>query len=130
MWFSGNGGYISPNCDVISSNIDWSFRLFSFKYDDDECDNGEVRRLTIEFEFDNSIGHDDNDKQGEITDDDDGGGINEQVESVWSIVSRLIIVEDDEYDKVFCCIDDDDDIEHKQWPSDVIWLNNVKRIRI
>ncbi len=32
-------------------------------------------------------------------------------------------------DEVFCWIDDDDD-EHKQWPNDVIVLNNVKRIGI
>jgi len=50
--------------------IDWSFRLFSFKYDDDECNNGGAGRLTIEIEFDNSLGH-------------DHGGINEQAESVW-----------------------------------------------
>jgi len=54
-----------------------------------------------------------------------GGGINEQVESVWSIVSRLMILGDD--DEIFCWIGDD---EHKQWPSDVIVLNNVKRIGI
>jgi hypothetical protein len=124
--FFRNGGHISPNWDVISSIIDWSFRLVSIAYDGDECDNGGVRRFTIEIEFDNSLGHDD-DKQGEITDEDDSGGINEQVESVWSIVSRLMIVGDDENDEVFCCIDDD---EHKQWPSDVIVLNSVKRIGI
>ncbi len=121
--FFGNGGHISPNCDVISSIIDWSFRLFSTKYDDD-VDDGGVRRLTIEIEFDNSLGHDD-DKHGEITDDDDGG-INEHVESVWTIVSRLMIVGEDD-DEDFCCIVID---EHKQWPSDVIVLNNVKRIGI
>ncbi len=61
--------------------------------------------------------------------DVDVGAINEQVESVWSIVSRLITIGDEDDDEVFCSIDDDDD-EHKQCPSDVIVLNNVKRIGI
>jgi hypothetical protein len=54
--------------------------------------------------------------------------MNEQVESVWSIVSRLMIVGDDDDDDIFCSIEGND--EHEQWPSDVIVLNNVKRIGI
>ena len=75
------------------------FRSLSFKYDGGaECHNCNVRRVTIEIEFDSSLRHD----------DDSDAEINKQVESVWLIVSCLIIVEDDEYDKVFCCIDDDE----------------------
>jgi hypothetical protein len=54
--------------------------------------------------------------------------MNEQVESVWSIVSRLMMVGDDDDDDVFCSIEGND--EHEQWPNDVIVLNNVKRIGI
>ena len=39
-----------------------------------------------------------------------------------------MIVGDDDDDEDFCCIVVVD--EHKQWPSDVIVLNNVKRIGI
>ncbi len=41
-----------------------------------------------------------------------------------------MMVGDDDENEVFCWIDDDDDDEHKQWPNDVIVLNNVKRIGI
>jgi len=70
VFFVGsNGGQISPNCDVISSIIDW-FESTIFSIKNDEWDNGGVRRLTIEIEFDNSFedsgGDEDNeDKQGE-----------------------------------------------------------------
>ncbi len=121
------GGQISPNCDVISSIIDW-FESTRFSMKNDEWDNGGVRRLTIEIECDDSFEDGgDEDKQGEQT-NVDVGGMNEQVESVWSIVSRLMIVGDD--DETFCSRAGDDDDEHEQWASDVIVLNNVKRIGI
>jgi hypothetical protein len=67
--FFGKGGQISPNCDVISSIIDWLLmRGFSIKTDDEWHDAGGVRRLTIDIEFDNDDslgGDDDDDKQGE-----------------------------------------------------------------
>jgi hypothetical protein len=67
-FFFGKGGQISPNCDVISSMIDWLvIRGFSMK-NDEWHDVGGVRRLTIDIELDNddddSLGGDD-DKQGE-----------------------------------------------------------------
>ncbi len=55
--------------------------------------------------------------------------MSEQVESVWSIVSRLMIVGDDDDDEIFCSIIGEDD-EHEQCASEVIVLNNVKRIGI
>jgi hypothetical protein len=66
LFFTGNGGQISPNCDVISSIIDW-FESTIFSIKNDEWDNGGVRRLTIEIEFDDSFESDGDvdDKQGE-----------------------------------------------------------------
>ena len=49
------------------------FRSLSFKYDGGaECHSCNVRRVTIEIEFDSSLRHD----------DDSDGEINKQVESV------------------------------------------------
>jgi len=65
FFVGSNGGQISPNCDVISSIIDW-FESTIFSIKNDEWDNGGVRRLTIEIEFDDSFEDDgDEDKQGE-----------------------------------------------------------------
>ena len=56
--------------------------------------------------------------------------MNEQVESVWSIVSRRMT----DTDERFCSFaehgtkTDDDEDEHGQWASDVIVLNKVNRI--
>lgn len=137
--FFGRGGQISPNCDVISSIIDWLLIVFEctiFSMENDECDDGGVKRLTIDIEFDdslrfdNSFGDDDDDdgsddKHGEKLFED----ITEHVESVLSNVSCLIIFGRDESEESFFSNIDDDDA-HKQWPSDVISLNNVKRIGI
>ena len=115
--FLGNGGQISPNCDVISSMIDW----LSIKYGELDDDGG-VRRLTIDIDFEDSVG-DDDDKQGESN----VGRVNKHVESVRSIVSRLIILGGEDDNELFSSIDDDDDDdEHTQCPNDVIVLNNVK----
>ncbi len=61
-FFFGKGGQISPNCDVISSMMDWL--VISGEWHE----VGGVRRLTIEIELDkdddDSLGGDD-DKQGE-----------------------------------------------------------------
>ena len=56
--------------------------------------------------------------------------MNEQVESVWSIVSRRMT----DTDERFCSFaehgtkTDEDEDEHGQWASDVIVLNKVNRI--
>lgn len=124
-FFFGNGGQISPNCDVISSIIDWLSIVFGwtiFSIKNDEWDDGGVKRLTIDIEFDDSFGVGDDDKQGET----DCLDINEHVERVLSIISCLIIVGFNETKLFLSSIID----EHEQWPSDVIWLNNVKRIGI
>jgi hypothetical protein len=61
------GGQISPNCEVISSIIDW-FESTKFSIINDEWDNGGVSKFTMEIEFnDDSFrgGDGEEEKQGE-----------------------------------------------------------------
>lgn len=88
-------------------------------------EDGGVRRFTMDMGFFDWIGDIDVDEVGEWG----GVGTNGHVDNVRLIVSRRMIVgENDEQEFVIdAAADDDDGEEHKQWPNDVIVFIMVKR---